>query len=73
MKKKYYEAKDTIGNEISNQWAARPLQLSRQNEKILVGLITEQAGVNYNRYKTRKVDSPYCRFRGLEDLRDGLH
>lgn len=49
------------------QAKTRLLQLSRQNAKILVGLITGNAEVYYLRCKTEKADGPDCRFCRLMD------
>lgn len=65
--KGYRQPKAFIGEGLSNGWAARLLQLSRQSAKILVGLITGHAKLNPHKYKTGKAVRPDCRNCAPED------
>lgn len=53
-----------------NSLMSRLLQLSRQNDSILVCRFLEHAKVYYRRYKTDRAESSYCRLYRLVDETD---
>lgn len=61
------EAKVFIGDKLSDESAARLLQLSMLKAEIFVSLIAGQAEVNYHRYMMGRTDSPDSRFCEPED------
>lgn len=56
-----WQAKGFTEEELSDEWAARLLQLHWQNAKTLVFLITGHVEVNYHNYKRERADSLDCR------------
>lgn len=60
------KTKVLIGKEKPNEWTATLLQISRQETKTGVGLITWHAEANYHKRKKEGVDSTVSSFCGVK-------